>query len=272
VLNNSQAPYYQTKLREEFAKRIAKNSRYSLRAFATLLGIGPSALSHILSGKRAISTKLINRIFSALELGISERKKFLESVLQQKEAMGMKRISPGLKKKLKFAATPAPGVIEIGNDDFRILSNWYHFAILELTTSKNFESSPTWIAKVLRISELEASLAIEHLIKLGILHWVGGSLQKTRRIFDTKDKTKTSSFHRNRQKQILEKSIQSLEQDPIETRNHSSITLCINPDRLVEAKEKIQKIMWELTEFLIEGEQRQVYELNLSLFPLSKSS
>jgi len=264
-------PYYQACLRDELAKRIDKNPRYSLRAFAALLGILPGALSLILSGKRTISTKVIDRIFASLELNPSQQKRFLESVLDEKKEKGFKRISPKINQKIgdtkQTRATQAAH--SLGMDEFRVIADWYHYAILELTHSPAFEGKPKWIAKVLRISEVEAKLALERLLRLSLLENNNGKYLKTNLKIDTKDKSKTTLFHRKRQKQVLEKSIESLEHDPIEIRNHSSLTLCIDPKKIPKAKEKIQDFMWELSECLIDGHQTEAYELSVSLFPLS---
>lgn len=274
MFNATPNHYYQERLREELTKRVAKNPRYSLRSFAAHLGMGPSALSLILSGKRSISTKLVERIFSVLEFSQSEQKRFLESVIEDKKVRGLVRVSPHLKTKLKQTRVKAGADIshEVGLDEFRIISEWYHYAILELTSTPSFRPEVKWIAHALGLSEIEAKLAVERLLKLELLEEKDGTLVKTNQKIDTKDKTKTSAFHRKRQKQILEKSIQSLESDPIETRNHSGITFCINPDRLGEAKAKVEKFMWEMAEYLMEGNRERVYELNVSLFPLQKLS
>ena len=60
----------------------------------------------------------------------------------------------------------------------------------------------------------------------------------------------------------------SLEQDPIEVRNHFALTVCIDSKNIPEAKVRIHQFLWELTEFLAQGIPDRVYELNLGLFPL----
>ena len=252
-----------------------RNPRYSLRSFAAALGVNSSDLSQILSGKRSVSTKVAERIFQFLELTPVERKQFLESILAQKKEKGLKRISPALLKSVgqiskAMTAAPAPGATGIGLDMFRVIADWYHTAICELTMLDHFKADPRWIARELNISTIEAKLAFDRLLELGIIEKVGATYRKTNLQFDTKDKSKTSAFHRKRQRQVLEKSIYSLENDPIEERNHSSLTLCLDPKRIPEAKEKIQKLIWELGQFLINGEPERVYELNINLFPLQR--
>ena len=49
------SPEYIADLEEELQKRIQKNPSYSMRSFAQSLQLSPSFLSHMLSGKRALS-------------------------------------------------------------------------------------------------------------------------------------------------------------------------------------------------------------------------
>jgi uncharacterized protein (TIGR02147 family) len=200
----------------------------------------------------------------------AEQKKFLESVLREKQKKGLKRISPNLRIKLNQIShsSAESSIHEVGLDEFRIIAEWYHYAILELTSCPGFQPTSKWIANALNISEVEAKLAVDRLLKLELLDAGDGTLRKTNFKSDTKDKSKTSLFHRKRQKQVLEKSVHSLEHDAIAVRKHSSLTLCLNPDRLAEAKLKIDQFMWEMSEFLMEEKQERVYEFQMSLFPL----
>jgi uncharacterized protein (TIGR02147 family) len=272
--SQSEILYYRKRLKEELAQRIEKNHRYSLRSFSTALGVGSGALSQILSGKRSISTKLIERIFSLIELSPLEQKKFLQSVMDEKKHLH--RVSPALKNRLQEIATQSKKSTaasrSLGVDEFRVISDWYHTAILELTFAKDFKSDARWIANALQITPMEAQLAIDRLLQLELLEEFDGELRKTDFYLQMKDKTKTSVFLKRRQKQILDKSVHSLENDPIEERNHSARTLCIDIDHIPEAKIRIQSFIQELSQLLVCGEPNRVYELSVNLFPLQKKS
>ena len=58
---------------------------------------------------------------------------------------------------------------EIALDSFRIIADWYHFAILELTEVEGFKSNAAWIAKRLGISRKIAKESIERLFDTGLL-------------------------------------------------------------------------------------------------------
>ncbi len=86
----------------------------------------------------------------------------------------------------------------------------------------------------------------------------------------TGDRELTTGAHRRHQKQILEKSIASLENTPIAKRNHTSMTMAIDPALLPEAKRRMEKFTQELCDFLESGKRKQVYEMAVNLFPMSK--
>lgn len=264
----SGTPYYRAVLKKELTERMEKNPRYSLRAYAKALGIDPSSLSRILSGRRFITEKLAARVFKVLDLNLEEQERFLKSIALTKRSEGVGRISSELRKLLETA--PVEIQRDLTMDVFKVIADWHHAAILELAQTDGFKSEPRWMASKLGIGESECKLAIERLVELELLVEEEGRYKKADKWVDTADKTKTSSAHRKRQKEILLKSIESLENDPIDVRNHSSITLPIDPAKIPEAKKMIGKFMWNLTRFLGSDQKKQVYELTVNLFPISK--
>ena len=52
---------------------------------------------------------------------------------------------------------------------FKIISDWYHYAILELTELKEFESDINWISQRLGISKIEAHMGIKRLKNIGLM-------------------------------------------------------------------------------------------------------
>jgi hypothetical protein len=107
------------------------------------------------------------------------------------------------------------------------------------------------------------------MLELELLEETAGTLKKTTGALRTANTAITSVAHRRRQKQILLKSLHSLENDPIESRNHSATTVAIDPRRLPEAKQRILKFQADMAEFLMSGPKAQVYELIVNLIPLS---
>ena len=265
--------FYRQALHQGLSERTAKNPKYSLRSFARYLGVEPSALSQVLNGKRYLSMEKVDLILAKLDLNPEEQERFRASLAQAKKEAGHERFSSEMKSVLRAASSQKDGATasrELSIDKFKVIADWYHYAILELTLTRGFKSDYEWIAKKLGISVSEVTLAVERLLELELLEVKNEKLVKTDSMLDTSDKHLTTSAHRRRQKQILEKSILSLENDPIEKRNHSAMTLAIDETKLPEAKKRIQKFMNELTEFLETGTKTKTYEMIVNLIPLEK--
>ncbi len=90
---------YQDILKEHLSRRISMNPRYSLRAFANALGLEPSKLSEVLSGKKGLSTDRAEKVCEKLRLQGLDRDIFILSVLSQHSRIKKQRDESA--KKLK---------------------------------------------------------------------------------------------------------------------------------------------------------------------------
>jgi uncharacterized protein (TIGR02147 family) len=262
----AETSFYKSILEEELAKRTEKNPRYSLRAMAKAIGLEPGALSQFLSGKRIPSYKMAQRIIAAIGLSPEQESDFLNSLAHTHESRGLERLSPAFKK-LKPKQPPK----DLSIDLFRVIGDWYHYAILMLTYVEGFKPSPKWIASELSISEMEVKLAIKRLLDVGLVKEEDGTLKSWEGHFTTADKAVTTSALRRHQKQVLEKSMYSLENDSINERSHTSMTMAIDPRKMNEAKALIEEFTNKLSQLVESGKRQQVYEFHVGFFPLQKT-
>ena len=261
--------FYIKHLKAVLAERCDRNPRYSVRAIAKALDIDAGTISRIMSGKQIPSYKLSKRITSRLALTTEEESQFLSSVAESQSLRNLKRVSPAFLRVQAKNSSCQPTDLSI--DFYRIVADWYHAAILELTFTHDFESSPRWIAKELGISSAEATLAIGRLLEFGLLQRdASRNLRKTNVHLSTTDKHLTTPALRRNQLQFLEKAIQSLENDPIEERNMSSMTMAIDPEKLPLAKQMIREFNQYLCQFLETGARKRVYNLEIALYPIQK--
>ena len=70
--------------------------------------------------------------------------------------------------------------------------------------------------------------------------------------------------------QFLEKAVVSLEEDPIEERSITSMTMAIDPEKLPAAKKMIREFNQTLCQFLENGKRKRVYNLGVALYPIQK--
>lgn len=241
-------------LQQELIERCRKNPKYSLRAFAQALGIVPSALSDMMNGKRTITKASIEKLGLALGMNLSEVQKYTQGVIQKS----------------------TQDYQQLTMDTYAIIADWYHYAILELMKLKGFKKDLVWIARALNISKGEANAAFERLCRVGLIkvdkkgRWIDTSSGFSTNI---EDSNLTSAANRKLQKQILEMSTKALETLSPKVRNHTSMTMAINPKKLPIAIEKIKEFRRELAEFLENDKDiTEVYHLAISLFPASNTN
>jgi len=84
------------------------------------------------------------------------------------------------------------------------------------------------------------------------------------------DKDLTTPALRKHQKQLLEKAILSLENDPIEIRNMSGMMMVADPALIPEAKKLIEECSKKVSRLLQSGRKTQVYQFHVSLYPIQK--
>jgi hypothetical protein len=144
---------FRQRLKLELNARRQKNSRYSLRAFATFLGTDHSTLSQILRDARKIPTRQLR----------SWGKKF---------GMTAEEIA------VCVAAEHVPDVSATHRQEqlrhwtaeaMAILSDSTHWRILRLSGSPNFIPDCRWIAQRMEVSVDQVNLAISRLLRLRLL-------------------------------------------------------------------------------------------------------
>lgn len=244
-------------LQNLLAERVEKNPHFSLRAFARLVEVSPAVLSRILSGKRKLTFNLAVRVADALDLGPVE-KDILYSFFTTPDQS-------------KQSAEDKHGK-ELTIDCFTAMKEWYHYGITQLLLMESFQDDSKWISRMLGISELEVKLAIDRLMRLEILDRdENGRPYRTSSLLAASTDVAASGI-KYFQKQILEKTIQSLDSDDVSERDITSVTIAINEERLAEAKKEIARFRKKMAGFLGEGRKTRVYNLGIHLIPLSKSS
>ncbi len=243
-------------LAREFRARNERNPNFSLRSFARALDMDPSLLSKLINGKRKMTNKQITKLGEKLGLSAIEIEDF-------QTIKGSKQKQSQVDREYQ----------QITVDQFEVISRWQHYAILELMTLKTFRPDKNWIAKSLGISLEQLEKSLKSLLNLGLLKiedekWIDTSSGFTTHI---QGKNYTNYAFRQAQKDLLLKSVEALETIPIEKRDHSSMMLTTNPEKIDQAKDMITKFRRELTEFLEDcSDKTAVYQMQFSLFPLSK--
>lgn len=243
-------PDYRQILLRELAKRRTRNTRYSLRAFGKHLGVSPGTLSDWVGGRRPMGRKAALKVCEALSLSPIDRRNFLEAVFSSK-------ITDDAGDPYQYLET----------DKFHIISDWHHYAIINLTEVNGFTPTPEFISSRLGISKREATAALKRLEKVGLIKIVDGKLTVIHTYVSTANNI-ASAANRQHHSQILEKAQSSLQTDGFHERDMTSISMAIDPSLIPLAKEEIAKFRRRMCDLLNTGDKSRVYVFSLQLFPL----
>ncbi len=238
-------------LLKKYEEAKQKNPRWSQRAFATRLGLSSGALSEILQGKRVLSSQLKKKIASKLHLSPIEESEFFEEEL------------PAHLKSHRL------DYYKLSNDHFHLVSDWWHYGILNLTNTKDFKPSVSWIATRLGLTEKTVQEAWDRLFRLSLLKKEGKKVVRTYARLETSDNILILSIQKShiQDLELIEKSI--LDIDP-ELRDHTSMTVVMNKKSIPKAKEMIRLFQDRLSEEIEVTPGEEVYKISISLFPLTK--
>lgn len=247
-------------LNSKFLSFRSSNPSYSLRAFAKKLAMSPGAVSELLKGQRRASLRVAEKVADKLLLDPQERATLFEQFPQR---LKRRRSGQPEVQVLKYR--------QLTSDQFELIAEWQHYAILSLMETVDFHASISWISKRLGISRVASEQAFKRLLRLGLVakNTEGKYSLTSVRCRTTDDITSVSL--RRAHAQNLENAKISLERDVVEKRDFTFITMAIRPDRIPQAKEKIRKFQDEISTLLEEAPQTEVYQMCIQLFPLSKS-
>ena len=167
---------------------------------------------------------------------------------------------------------------QIRHEEFKLIQDWYHITIVELTLLTDFEATGAWIARKLGINEPEAEMAVERLITLGFLERTeDGKFKKSshgspglRIVSD--DYPSYIKALRHAIHQFGDKAMLAMHEIPPVERTNTTLTVAIDSNLVSEAKKKIINFTRTLVDELEKKStvKNHVYELMVSFFPLTK--
>lgn len=242
---------------------------FSLRRWASKLGYNsPSYLSEMLRGKRRIKPAVIQKICNQEKIFGNERKHLELSVFLDNAS------SKEEKEFLQEQICKISGVSSkqhLSLERFRLVAEWYHWAILEMAGTKLPMDDLKAIQSRLRfpISLATIKLAIDRLIRLRLLVETPEGLKKRSADLFAGDGIPSDAIRQHHLQflQLAEKSIEL----PVNERHFSGTNIAIRS----EDYEKLEKLVEQFHEGLYQltsvGEADMVYRINTQIFPLTQN-
>jgi uncharacterized protein (TIGR02147 family) len=240
-------------LNEEYKQRKGRNPNYSLRSFAKWLQFSPAQVSQMMAGKRPITLNSQKKINDRLGLSPSQSQEMIKGLLMQKNLI---------------SAEPAKQNRLLKDDQFHLVSDWYHLAILSLTKVKGASADPRWIARRLGIKSEEAHHALQRLERLGILQ-IKPIFKQIGEPFEAVSDVPSAAI-RKYHKQNLSLALEKIETVPLKLRQFQSISVPLHPSLVKNLKDEIDSFLNRASELCANCKATEVYHLNVQLFPVTQ--
>lgn len=254
---------YRSILIEELRKRQRKNPAYSLRAFARDIGVSASRLSEVLNSKVGLSDSRATIVADRLQLKGREKAYFIDLVMAEHA-----RSKIAKKSASERIRTYHMDAKKISDEDFHLISDWQNLAVLELIDLPSTPHSYSAVASRLGISVGEAEATIARLLQVGLIKEDNGRWQTTDADSTTTSDVPSSAIQ-NYHRQMLGRASRSLNADPVESRDVSSVVFGLDSNQLTYAKERIREFRRMLSQELAAMPSKdKVYSLSIQLFEL----
>ena len=249
-----------------------KTHFFSYRYFSQRAEIAsPSFLKHVIDGKRNLTRPVIEKFSVALKLTPKEATYFRNLVL-----FNQAKTSAEKQEYYAVLRSMAGGVKEavLNADQFDYFSSWYTPIVRELVTLHNFKNDYKRLAVSVSPAILpsEAKAAIKLLLRLNLIEQKeDGSFRQTNSAV-VADSTVTSLAVRSFTKSMIERSKDALATVDRSERHISGLTMGVSHATFEVIAAEIDAFKDRL-KIIVNQDQEgsRVYQLNISLFPVSEN-
>ncbi len=198
---------------------------------------------------------MAERLAVALQLDPTERAEFLGKFVAKTG-------------RIKNPTRPTE-VLRLTSDQFEVLSDWVHFAILNLIKTVDAQEDAKWMADRLGLTETRVRTAMTRLERLELMKKDGsGKWIRTYARINTPDDVLNVSIQKSHLAD-MDLARESLLRDPVDRRDFTSLTIATTPELLPRAKEIIRRAQDEIAELAADSPATEVYRLTSYLFPLT---
>lgn len=238
-------------LDSQYEQRKLKNSRYSFRAFARLIGLDSSTFIALRKGRRKLGVKTALQILDRLgEKNSLIRRSLLLSVAEGKPAENpykVQLVKPHVAETWEFAPI---------------------FVILQGSGKSHVDM--TQISQRLKITPKRTALVLRRMERAGLIEFSKDKIAlKTSVSHEVTSDEKTAAQTKKLHVEVLKKAIQSMDRDEPDHRELNTLAFCCSTKKLPLAKKMIDDFRYHLAQLMEGSGDEPVYELCIQLFPVA---
>lgn len=243
---------YRSLLLDEYEVRRQLRRQFSRSSFARFLGLSRSHFSELLKGRSGLSMEKALNIAQKLQLSTLEEKFFVSSIQAEHGRTELERKEAG--RALEQIRSQQVSVVQL--DLFSAVSQWQHFAILELSRLQDFRLDERWIAERLGISAPLARESLERLMNLGLLKVKEGKASSHKGLLKTTDDIPSRAVKAHHL-EILNLARSALYHQDVNSREFTSLMVAFDADKLAAAKKRIREFQAEMSDLLTTSSKKR---------------
>ena len=267
---NYQEQYIQM-ITAEFHNRKLGNKSYSLRAFARDIQMEAPRLSMILNKKKGVSLTKAREIVKHFSWCDDDKDLFLNLV----------ESSHGRSKKSREMAESK--ILEINNDRVNSLENFLvddeflqiaepiHYLVIEGLKIQTIEKTIDGLSSIINYSKSDIETAVSRLCHLGYLSVTNGNIEVEEYILNSGGKVPSMALRKHHLNH-LQSAIRAVNEQDVNERILSSLTIAVPKDIVPEIAKKINSFRREINEFILNHQNQnktEVYCLASQFFKLT---
>ena len=245
---------------------------WSLGACAKSLDLkSTSSISKVLNKERAPGKKITTSLISYFKFNNKEKLYFQDLINIEKTKNDPNLKSILLKRLVKNGNKNPVQFIDLKT--FEIISNWFHYAIREMSRLKKFNFDHKWISSHLRfnVSEQQVKVALENLTKVNLIKVKNRKITLSPGNLSTTEDIQSLAIQEYHSS-MIEHAKQGLKEVPVDEREYLSGTLSFKKENLPQAKELLRNFLDEFGSTMDSDAGDEIYQIQLQFFPLSKTN
>jgi len=245
---------------------------FSNREFAKQAGLKTTSfLRLLLKGQRNVTTKTAKKMAECLGLDAAEVK-FFTALVEFNQSKDVEVYNQALLSLKKFKRLRSLRVLNV--DEWRLFSEWYHVVVLEWIGKKTELRNLPEIAHALTLSLDKVKGSLQLLEDLKLIKITDSEILRTSEVIASPEVVKDLNA-RNFHVAMSKKAIEAVEILPTDEREFGSLTISLAKSQIKTLKDKLKEFRRELNlqfseESQATAESREIYQINLQMFPLAR--
>jgi uncharacterized protein (TIGR02147 family) len=249
--------------------RQKQDSSFSIRRWSAEMGLkSHSLLAMLMQGKRQIRESHFQFLADGMNL-TEDGRLYFGGIINYANAMSFEE-----KKLIALSLgelSQAEGFTIKEVEQYEVISNWVHMAILAMTDTKDFMGTEQEVKARLgdKVTLSEIRSAMIRLFDLKLIEWSeDGRLEATANRITSKN-DEVNKGVRKYHKQVMDLAKDAIEEVPFEEREFQAFSMAICGDKVPVAKNMIRNFRKKLSQ-AVSGNGDHVYQTNIQFFPLTK--